>query len=516
MLKIIEDNPYRELGVYATSSRKDIVANQGRMKALIRVGKACTFPLDLPSLLPPVVRTEESVAYASTQLALPQDQLKYAQFWFVKATSLDDIAFNHLLNGNIDLAVEIWTKKDCVSSLQNRIVCGLIKKEYGEALSNAEKLYGGFSKDFVNLVLGDNATVAANDIEYTFLDILCEELDAKDILKAVSSNAWREYVEAKSVQPLIDKLMSAIETAKQAKGNGAAAKLTAGTKLMTNTKPLLAQLRQFLPTTDLKYQMVADKLGNEILQCGIDYYNDSEDDDAAFKAKTLQDYAASIVVGKIAKDRCKENVDILNDIINNLPPKEVMAEDKAIKEELRKFCKLPDKICHAITLLNNTKPHLQAIKSKLGSNNSFYLKISTQVVGNALHNLIEEVNAVQDDPSVKLHILIDKALALVTIQRVLCEAWKATQIMDSFDMEYDFKTNRYNKQRSALRNLCSDFGASTYSSPSRPASRPSSSTDSSGSSSYAVSSSSSSDDIPWGCLIPIIIAILIGLMSQCH
>ena len=73
---------------------------------------------------------------------------------------------------------------------------------------------------------------------------------------------------------------------------------------------------------------------------------------------SLQKYAQSIVVGQMAKDRCKENVDILQKIVDNLPPSEVFAEDRAIKEELRKYCQLPDKICHAVTLLKNTRTYL--------------------------------------------------------------------------------------------------------------------------------------------------------------
>ncbi|UKI43930.1 MAG: hypothetical protein L6U16_13435 [Porphyromonadaceae bacterium] len=112
------------------------------------------------------------------------------------------------------------------------------------------------------------------------------------------------------------------------------------------------------------------------MQCGIDYYNDSEEPDAAIKAMKLQKYALDIVVGQMAKDRCKENVDILQKIIENLPPLEVFEEDKAIKEELHKYSSLPDKISYAIELLNNTKPLFAENKKKKTweKNNEYYLK----------------------------------------------------------------------------------------------------------------------------------------------
>ena len=127
-----------------------------------------------------------------------------------------------------------------------------------------------------------------------------------------------------------------------------------------------------------------------------------------------------IVVGQMAKDRCKENVDTLQKIIDNLPPSEVYSEDRAIHEELRKYCLLPDKICYAVTLLNNTRPHLQAIKRKLGASNEYYLRISSQVVRNALSNVIAEVNASNSND-------------------ILKSAWELTLFMDTFDLEVSFK-----------------------------------------------------------------------------
>ena len=175
--------------------------------------------------------------------------------------------------------------------------------------------------------------------------------------------------------------------------------------------------------------MIADKLGLEILQCGIDYYNDSEEPDAAHKAMSLQKYAKSIVVGQMAKDRCKENVDILQRIIDNLPPSEVFVEDRAIHEGLRKFCSLPDKIDYAEILLKSTQKLFVSMRQKLGVSNQYYIKLSTLVVSNALHNVIEEVNAAQKDKS-------EAYLA-----KVLVSAWRVTLIMDTFDKDEDFKAH---------------------------------------------------------------------------
>ena len=489
-MKIINNNPYRLLGVYSTSTQKEVVANQGKMKAFLKVGRQVSFPLDLNGLLPEVLRSEQSVADAISKLTLPKDQLRYAQFWFSKRTQLDEIACGKLTNGEIDGAVEIWNKKATASSLQNLLVCALIRNQLGNAISYAQTLYSSYGNEFVKMVLGDNALATSENLAHDFLNVICEEFNPNQFLGYITDSEWKEYVGSKSTKPIIDKISSAIDVCKSSKGKGPTARLNAGTKLMNDTKADLTQLKQFVSTSDLQYQMIADKLGLEILQCGIDYYNDSDAADAAHKAMDLQKYAQSVVVGKMAKDRCKENVDILNKIIKELPPPAVFSEYHTIKEELRKFCKLPDKICYSVNLLNGTKPYLQAIKTKLGATDSYYLKISTQVVGNALHNIIEEVNAIQNDPDFKIILIIDRTTALLTLKSVLRSAWEAIQLMDKFDMESDFKNKRYDENRRILKALCEKLGIST--------------------STWSGGSGSGS-----GCMVVIAIVVTLGILVSC-
>lgn len=535
-MNILQSNPYRLLGVYSNSPTKERLANHNRMKAFLKVGKPVSFPLDLSNYLSPINRTEASVADAEAKLTLPKDQILYAQFWFLKTTPLDDVAFNHLIAGEIDKAEKIWQKRDCASSLQNRIVCALICRNYSCAITCAEVLYENtqYINQFVSAIIGTEGNIEVSNLVFSFLDVLCEEVGINKLLPFITKNAWKSHIGEKAVEPLVDSIQEAVEIAKKSKGKGSNARLNAGEELRKNTRNALLQLKKILSLTDLQYQMIADKLGLEILQCGIDYFNDSEEPDAAHKAMNLQKYAKSIVVGQMAKDRCKENVDILQRIIDNLPPSEVFMEDRAIHEELRKYCLLPDKICHAVTLLNNTKPHIQSIKRKLGISNSYYLKISTQVVGNALSNIIAEVNEAQsifsadkDDPNATLAAI----LGITHVKSVLEEAWKATKIMDGFDMESEYKNGRYNENRSILKGLCDQLGVSTSaytssSSSSRPTQRKPTSTARSSASttnrasasrqttstnSYSSSSSNSSSNN--GCLIAFIVWIVLGCIA---
>lgn len=529
-MDIIENNPYRLLGVYANSPTKERVANEGKLKAFLKVGKQVAFPLDLSNFLPPIVRTIDTPTKAESKLTLPSDQIKYAQFWFLNVSPVDKIAFRHLEKGDMDNAIATWAKTTNASSLQDQLVCYLIRKEYRSACSIAQRLYAGYVSQFITIVCGEGTKVPST-LAYDFLDVLCDEIGPSSILGYVSNLDWKKHISAKAVSPIITRLQSAIDTAKSTRGKGSQARYNAGIKLMNGTKNDLSQLKSILSTSDLQYQMIADKLGLEILQCGIDYFNDSSEPEAAHKAMELQQYSLNVVVGKMAKDRCQENVSILKKIIASLPPQQVFSEDKAIKDELQRFSRLPDKISYAVTLLNNTKPQLQAIKRKLGVSNSYYLKISTIVVGNALSNIIAEVNEVQNDPDIAIRLQFGLGLdysQLNKIKSVMRSAWNATVLMDGFDMEYEFKTKRYNGNRSTLKEMCNNLGISTYTPSPSSSSRPSSSLSSSPSSRPSSSTSPrptsrpttptpspSSDDTPWGCIVAIIIGIIIFAIATC-
>lgn len=452
-MDIINNNPYRLLGVFANSPIRERVANVGKLKAFLRVGRQVTFPLDLTQYLPPLTRTVNTPTDAVAKLTLPADQIRYAQFWFIKSSPLDNVAFNHLFAGDMDKAIEIWNKRDDASSLQNRIICSLIRNDTRTACTLAELLYHNFVAQFVEEILGKGSSTP-NDLEFKFLDVLSDEVGSKAIMNSITDSNWKKHIASKSISPIISRLQSAIDTAKASRDKGPIARYNAGVKLMNSTKGDLALLKTFLSTKDLQYQMIADKLGQEILQCGIDYFNNSDEQDAAQKSIVLQKYALSIVVGQMAKDRCQENVDILKNIIASLPPQEVFAEDKAIKDLIVGFKKRTSIISSAISLLNDTRHYLQSIKTKLGKDNLYYLRTSTQIVNLALGVVIDFVNNEQ----AKLNYSGNSSFTNIeNFKSALRMAWNATNIMDKFDMDNDFKTKRYTPNRDILERMCFEF-----------------------------------------------------------
>lgn len=476
IIQIISQNPYRILGVLSNSPLRERVGNQNRLAAFANIGKEVAFPNDFATVLTEKpVRTPESITAANTAINLDKDQLTYAFFWFICGSPMDDIALKHLQAGNREKAEEIFNKKETYSSLINSGLLAFIDGNPAVGFNNISKVIHNsvYRAELLQALGIVNIQLPEDELAELIIVKLLKEIPARELLSYCTNTTDRAIIRKCALEEPISIINSAIAVAKNSDSTNPEASLEAGTKLMNSTKAPLKVIKDIAGESSPQYQMAADNLAKQILQCGIKYYNNAPDSDfeSPRKAMVLQSYALSIAVGQLAKDKCKENYDILKRAVDNMPPAEVAIETRRVKNELKKFSKLPDKITHSITLLNSTKPLLEAIKSKLGATNSFYLSLSTHVVENALHNLIEEVNQAQNyfmaimkaikesgvDPAILNYLGNEHSPANIIenkVKPVLREAWKATVLMDSFDMESDFKTNHYNSNRKSLKEMC--------------------------------------------------------------
>ncbi len=535
MIKLVKHNPFRTLGVLSNTPLRERIANQNRLNAFAKVGKAVVFPNDFDKVIDGTpLRTSESITAAITAINLDKDQLKHSLFWFISASPIDGIALKHLQTGDAVKAKELFFKKETFSSLINSGVLAFIEGNFSIGFSNISKVIHNnqYRSELLQALSIANLDISETEIAELFISELLKEIPAKELIGATANTTDKSIISKIALDKPISEINSAIETAKSADSKNANAALAAGTQLMNATKEPLKQAKDIAGSTSPQYQMVADNLAKQILQCGINYYNNAPEDDVESprKAMKLQEYALKIAVGKLTKDRCQENYDILKKTVDNMPPAEVAIETRKIKDELKKFCQLPDKISHSVTLLNNTKPMLQTIKSRLGATNAFYLSLSTQVVGNALHNVIEEVNSAQNyfiaiikaikesgvDPSLLNYIGDENSPAKIIdskVKPVMREAWKATLLMDSFDMEADFKNERYNANRQSLKEMCESLKVLTH--VSTPRTTTAQTTIKSATMNRTTSSVSSSKK-EWyenGCLAALIAWIVIGVIA---
>ena len=458
--KIVLQNPYRILGVYANSPKKDIVSNKGKATAFLKVNRPVEFPLDLKGILPAPNRTLDLMNEAEAHLAIAKEQIKYAQFWFLqKMTPLDDFAFNHLLAGNMAGAKEIWSKQESLSSLQNKLVCYLIENKPWLAVKTAEKLYDKFGADYIRKI-DANCTLqmSAIDLLNQFIDSLGEEIGMQKLLGYELGTETKAYISSQTVGPLINKISAEVEKTKKVDHKDPKARIEAARKLVTNTKEPFSQLKSILPATDSQYQMIADKLGLEILQCGIDYFNNSEEDGKHQTAMKMQKYAQSIVVGSLAKQRCEENVRILQDMIDKLPPETVKKEHENLQKIIALFILLPVDVDAVLKFLKDTCTDLVSIKGKLGKDNSFYIQQATLIAQIALSKSIDALNEAQEEELPKLNG-IGREDAIQTMRHVFATSWEIMLWIEQIDTDTDFKINRLKPNKVALKKILDQVDA---------------------------------------------------------
>ena len=397
MLKIIQNNPYRFLGVCSNAPTAEKLANSKKLRAFLKVNKEVAFPLDFTHLMPPLTRTAEGVNIANNSINLSQDQLRYALFWFINASTIDNMALEYLQNGNTSKAVELFAKKETFSSLVNQGVLAFINGNYGQAIHCITKVIHDnvYREAIIESVCGLTFKMTEEDVARLFIEELLNEIKIGELKKLYNeygvSDDDNAFLREKSIGEPISAINAAIAQAKSVRNDDAQNQYQAGINLMNSTKSDLQEVRSILCANDMQYQMVADNLAKQILQCGINYYNNTNEDDyiSIEKAFELQNYALSIAVGKLTKDRCEENVKILKEKKQELPPKQVHYYDKLIKDALTEYLRQPNKISYAINLIKKTTPYLMSIKEELGSLNAYYLRISTLIVNASLHNVIE-------------------------------------------------------------------------------------------------------------------------------
>lgn len=190
---IITRNPYRVLGVFSNTHVRERIANANRIKAYAKVGKSVALPYDINYKLPSIERSENDVARALSQLNLPKDQLRNALFWFVNSDSFDDISLKYVINGNIDKAKEIMSKRHTFSTLINQGVLAFIEGDNAKGVSFIYSVISNtsFRESFVKAVCGDDFKISVDELTNLFNEALSEFTSPQVLLDIYKRNKWR-------------------------------------------------------------------------------------------------------------------------------------------------------------------------------------------------------------------------------------------------------------------------------------------------------------------------------------
>ncbi|MEG0931034.1 hypothetical protein [Algoriella sp.] len=331
-MKSITNNPYRIAGILANSSEKDILKQKSKIKRFSEVGKEIISEYDFAFLTSPQ-RNVEIIDKAFSDIEQNQNKVAYSLFWFTNLNPIDNTALQYLITGNKEKAIEIWDKltdeKEVTSknfSAFNNIGTLYLlegsKEETKSGVSAKIKLIESENfKDFVHTVADQTFSIDKNKQIELFIDELLMQFKNKystsETMELFSNcnGTIKKYLSKKFTEEPIHKIETLIEqfTKKRAKNKSNAYKF--GTDLYSNTKNELTLLKYIVGNANLQYKMLADNVAKEILQCSIDYFNESQEQEKSGnyleEAMKLVKLAESVAVNDTTKNKVKENISTL-------------------------------------------------------------------------------------------------------------------------------------------------------------------------------------------------------------
>jgi hypothetical protein len=496
-LPSVSGNPYRILGLLVGATAREQNKQIRQLKQYLEAEQEPPADYSFPAL-GNLRRTVETITEAASKLNLDSDRMSAALFWFYKGNEItDEPALDALKEGDTISAFEIWNKLTSSGEVTQRNASAfqnlstlLLANVSSYTLEQAtvlklKFLESDFIQNFKALATDVTYKITKKELQLLFLNQMCTEIEKPEdtdvnqlieILQKQMFSAKEEFFNG-FAQKLTEEIQRKINETKNRRENDKKNAAKYGEELYKDTLTCLEQVKNISGASRLKFSSVSDKLSIELLQCGIDYFNHykESDTDPGDNAMDLLKKAQTLAVGNIAMDRCKTNIENVQEWISDKPERakkvRIKSQLNSLLQKTQLFETKPATIANAKTLVNQVKPDLHNIKSVLGSTDSLYLKLSTQIAVQAQNYIIEEVNSAQENLERKL--ILDRYGTISRLKTVLSNAWEATLLVGTLDLENDFRTKKYNPNRETLKGLCEQLGASTgnssNTSPSQPA-----------------------------------------------
>ncbi len=319
-MELIENNPYRILGLLANSSEREIQNRKSLIIKKLSIGRSYDSDYNY-NFLTPIQLTESTVIQASTKIEINQDKINNSLFWFIEVNNFDGTALNYLKNGDKNKAIEIWTKVTSGKELSSKNFSyfnniGTLKllsdtiDEIKRGLEFKIKLIE--SENFIDFVknVGDAQTYTytrQQQLEKFIDDILIGLLPRFDRVQIAtlfnnSSENVITYINKKFTEGPLHEIQLLIEETKSKRKNSPKDGYLYGKDLLNKSREGLNLIHNLLGQNNLQYRMISDNVAKEIIQCGIDSYSKGDKSDLSIKK--------SVEILKAAKQVAKTSVTI--------------------------------------------------------------------------------------------------------------------------------------------------------------------------------------------------------------
>ena len=329
----ILNNPYKVLGVLSSDSVREIERNISKFKAFIKIKKSPTSDYDLRFLnKTDIERTETNISKSQNLVSSDRTKIQYSLFWFANGNAFDKIALENLKKGDFKKALEVWKKctlnkkilKNNFSSFNNYSTLLLNLNFYLHAkdkinfdeIKNAIQLkYKLLSSsqfsNFSSLIGADKISMSAVEAKEMFSEDLIKILKnnfnnskISEIFQGVDDEIYQSFSGSLVKEP-IQSISNAIEVINSDLEKDHNKGLELGKKLIKLTFKDVKNLKELVGEENYEFQMIADKLANQIMQCGILYYNKTYDDQDYMSSYK---YALSISYSEKTKTRANDTI----------------------------------------------------------------------------------------------------------------------------------------------------------------------------------------------------------------
>ncbi|MDR0371742.1 MAG: hypothetical protein LBH80_07840 [Prevotellaceae bacterium] len=428
----ILNNPYRTLGLLAGASAREINTRVNRLRmyieAKVEVPKNEDFGF-LEAMGKPK-RTDTSVDKAKAELNLDNDKISHALFWFWKGNDItDEPAFDALKDLDADTAIEIWQKLTHKGEVTERnssaflnlssllLYLGMSRKTINKAYFEKglrlkiQFLESPFFKDFVKKIGGETVRIEVVELEHWFLNQTLHDSEktkgltpAKmaEILLEQTFKAKKDFLKECS-DALAKEIEDKVKTCSDKRSKTPEKANILGDELYSSVYSDLRSLEKIVGKNNLTYSNAADAVAEEILQCSIDFYNKSKNQDTeklplleALNKVIEQPRAKTISNAQMLLAEAKPHLNKLKMTIDAKKKKGSINERKTALMLLEK--------AHSIAVGHAVKQRCEENKKRLPNNqeepdfNTIYLNQSIRVADSALGMAFEEIKVLGITP----------------------------------------------------------------------------------------------------------------------
>lgn len=249
----------------------------------------------------------------------------------------------------------------------------------------ALEFYIGNIVDSLKQYLGKPAGISTGQLIQTFSDYPIEA---------------KQYINTRFLAKPIHHIEREIESAQAAKRSSPSSAVDIGKSLVESTKSDLELLKAALGKSDYQYRSIADKLANQVIQCGIDYFNATRNDSPSLP---LYEYGYLVAVSPATQERAKENLDSCKEWI--IIAKPIQNIDKEIESAHAARSASPScAVDIGKSLVEATKSDIEVLKTALGNSDYRYQNMADRLANQVIQCGIDSFNATHnDEPGLPLY-----------------------------------------------------------------------------------------------------------------